>query len=97
MRINLDVPWCDKDEVKRAGARWDLARKVWFIEDVEDLAPFMPWIDSHLKKKHSLTPADEKALQKKKPTSKEVKRHIRRNKQKKNAKQAKADSPINAR
>lgn len=30
MRINLQVPYAEKDAAKRLGARWDMARKVWF-------------------------------------------------------------------
>lgn len=44
MRINLNCPYAEKDIAKSLGARWDIARKVWFIVDVEDLTPFMRWI-----------------------------------------------------
>lgn len=44
MRINLDCPFEDKDQVRVLGARWDGHRKVWYIENVEDLTPFMRWI-----------------------------------------------------
>ena len=44
MRINLQCPFADKDEAKALGARWDAGRKVWYIEDVEDLLPFSKWI-----------------------------------------------------
>lgn len=44
MRVNLSVPFEEKDEAKRLGAWWDPARKVWFIKNVEDLTPFMRWI-----------------------------------------------------
>lgn len=44
MRINLDCPFKEKDEAKSLGAMWDQARKCWFIENVEDLTPFMRWI-----------------------------------------------------
>ena len=44
MRIDLNCPYAEKDVAKGLGARWDAARKVWFIVDVEDLTPFMRWI-----------------------------------------------------
>lgn len=44
MRINLDCPFNEKDEAKALGAWWDPARKCWFIENMEDLTPFMRWI-----------------------------------------------------
>ena len=46
MRINLNCPYPEKDEAKRLGARWDNARKVWYLENVEDLTPFMRWMPS---------------------------------------------------
>lgn len=44
MRINLKTPFAEKDAVKALGARWDAARKIWYITDVADLTPFMRWI-----------------------------------------------------
>ena len=44
MRINLVTPFADKDKAKALGARWDAARKVWYIVDVADLTPFLRWI-----------------------------------------------------
>jgi len=44
MRINLQCAYKDKDKVKALGARWDVANRVWYIIDVEDLTPFMRWI-----------------------------------------------------
>ena len=51
MRIDLACPFDQKDKAKALGARWDAAKKVWYIVDVEDLTPFMRWITrpSHLK------------------------------------------------
>lgn len=43
MRLNLKVPFAEKDEAKKLGARWDAAKKVWYIADKEDLAPFARW------------------------------------------------------
>ena len=44
MRINLVTPFAEKDAVKALGARWDAAKKVWYITDVADLTPFLRWI-----------------------------------------------------
>lgn len=40
MRTDLNVPYADKDRAKRRGARWDVARKTWFVENVENLQAF---------------------------------------------------------
>lgn len=44
MRTNLQVPFAEKDEAKRLGARWDPANKTWYVKDVEDLAAFSRWL-----------------------------------------------------
>jgi hypothetical protein len=44
MRINLKTPFAEKDAVKALGARWDAAKKLWYITDVADLTPFLRWI-----------------------------------------------------
>jgi hypothetical protein len=50
MRTNLNVPFSENHKVKRLGAKWDLARKTWYVEDVVNLEPFLPWIADYLKK-----------------------------------------------
>jgi len=44
MRINLVTPFAEKEAVKSLGARWDPAKKLWYINDVADLTPFQRWI-----------------------------------------------------
>jgi hypothetical protein len=44
MRINLTTPFAEKDAAKALGARWDSARKIWYVVDPQDLTPFMRWI-----------------------------------------------------
>lgn len=44
MRINLTTKFAEKEAVKALGARWDPIRKNWYIENVEDLTPFMKWL-----------------------------------------------------
>jgi hypothetical protein len=44
MRINLNCPFADKEKAKHLGARWDVARRVWYVVDPDDLRPFMQWL-----------------------------------------------------
>jgi hypothetical protein len=44
MRINLVTPFAEKDAVKALGARWDAAKKCWYIVNIADLTPFLRWI-----------------------------------------------------
>lgn len=46
MRINLTTTFAEKDAAKALGARFDGAKKVWYITDVDDLTPFKRWIPS---------------------------------------------------
>lgn len=46
MRVNLKVPFAEKDEAKKLGARWDAARKIWYVEGKADMAPFSRWSPS---------------------------------------------------
>lgn len=45
MRINLTVPFADKDEAKALGARWDRKHRTWYVKDPTDIAPFLVWIE----------------------------------------------------
>ena len=51
MRTNLNVPFAQKDRARKLGAQWDAAKKIWYIEDVEDVRPFMQWMAPHLLKR----------------------------------------------
>jgi hypothetical protein len=44
MRINLKVPFAEKDTAKALGARWDPAKKIWYVKDVADFTPLSRWI-----------------------------------------------------
>ncbi len=46
MRTNLKVPFAEKDQAKQLGARWDPARKLWYVENKADMAPFARWLPS---------------------------------------------------
>jgi hypothetical protein len=41
---DLNVPFHEKDEAKRLGARWDAGRKTWFLSDGTDTAAFSKWL-----------------------------------------------------
>ena len=43
MRLDLKVPFAEKDAAKKLGARWDAARKIWYVEQQLDMAPFAQW------------------------------------------------------
>lgn len=42
-RLNLIVPFSEKDEAKRQGAQWDPALRVWYIPNGVDQEPFRRW------------------------------------------------------
>jgi hypothetical protein len=46
----LFVPFEEKDEARRLGARWDAVRKTWYVENLEDLVPFLRWMPDNLKR-----------------------------------------------
>jgi hypothetical protein len=66
MRTNLIVDFKEKDKVKALGAQWDSARKVWYIEDVENIEQFLPWIPNNLKKPSGLIDSKKKFVKWKK-------------------------------
>lgn len=43
MRHDLKVPFAEKDQAKKQGARWDAARRLWYIEDGRDPSLFARW------------------------------------------------------
>ncbi len=42
-RINLQVPFEEKDQARQLGARWDRAQKVWYVPDGTSAMPFERW------------------------------------------------------
>lgn len=44
MKTYLVTPFADKDRAKALGARWDPARKAWYVENVADLSAFSRWL-----------------------------------------------------
>lgn len=43
-RVDLRVPFAEKDEAKRLGARWDAQRKCWYVTDGVNLQDFLRWV-----------------------------------------------------
>lgn len=43
-RINLKVPFAEKDEAKSLGARWDKDLKTWYVPDGVDASLFAKWL-----------------------------------------------------
>ena len=43
VRLDLSVPYADKDAVKALGAQWDATRKVWYVKPGMDTQPFEQW------------------------------------------------------
>jgi hypothetical protein len=44
MRTYLNCPFDEKDQAKALGARWDAAKKRWYVENAKDLGPFARWL-----------------------------------------------------
>lgn len=43
-RVDLLVPFSEKDEAKRLGARWDATAQIWFVPEGADVAAFGRWL-----------------------------------------------------
>lgn len=43
MSLLLDVPYSEKDEAKKLGARWNPELKKWYVEDKKNYAKFHRW------------------------------------------------------
>ena len=43
-RVDLEVPFADNAEAQRRGARWDSARRVWFVPENRDASAFARWL-----------------------------------------------------
>ena len=40
----LSCPYCEKDEAKTLGARWNASLKKWYVPAGQDLGPFAKWL-----------------------------------------------------
>ena len=50
MRIDLQVPFSEKEQAKKRGARWDPALQVWYVVDPNNIMAFWRWIPEKYKK-----------------------------------------------
>ncbi|MBS5058942.1 MAG: hypothetical protein KHZ14_06670 [Collinsella sp.] len=44
MRTELDVPFSHKDEAKALGAKWNRAKKIWYVPSGVNPEPFAEWL-----------------------------------------------------
>ena len=60
MRINLVVPFKDKDKVKSRGAKWDAQTKTWYVEDFynnpNNVRVFLEWAPERLRRPTTTEP-----------------------------------------
>lgn len=49
MRVELNVPYNDKDKAKALGAKWDMSTRKWYVLSPEDLKPFAQWLSTDVK------------------------------------------------
>jgi len=40
----LNVPYAEKDEAKKLGAKWDSVRKKWYVPQGVNTEPFIRWL-----------------------------------------------------
>ena len=48
MAILLDVPYSEKDEVKKLGAWWNPEKKKWFVKNRSEYHKFRKWISKKI-------------------------------------------------
>ena len=53
-RTYLNVPYQEKDEAKKLGARWDASARRWYVPEGMDTAPLVRWLP--VEKPESLKP-----------------------------------------
>ena len=50
MRINLIVPYSDKEKAKKLGCRWDSEKECWYVLSPSDIMPYLQWCPKRLKR-----------------------------------------------
>ena len=78
MRVDLYVPFSQKDLAKSKGARWDAERKTWYVIDPLDMKAFALWMGKDVQewytgKKAKQARAEKPKKQPKVPAHKPVK------------------------
>ncbi|ECW8768961.1 DNA primase [Salmonella enterica] len=46
-RIDINVPYAEKDEAKILGAKWDAANKTWYVPDGVSVDHFLKWLSDY--------------------------------------------------
>lgn len=78
MRIDLNVPFAEKDAAKALGAWWDPARRTWFVKNVEDLTPFQRWLKKTQSSAHEVDHGPKTFRQAKKVVERATRARVRR-------------------
>jgi len=45
-RVELSVPYAEKDVAKALGAKWDVANKLWYLPEGIASEPFRKWLSN---------------------------------------------------
>lgn len=51
--LQAEETYKQKEKVKKLGAKWDLSRKQWYVENAENMKPFLPYVPEYLRKPHN--------------------------------------------
>ena len=77
MRIDLYVPFNQKESAKAKGARWDAAQKIWYVIDPLDIRAFAIWMGQDVQDWYA-NKKRKPAAQVKTPTKKKKHKHAPR-------------------
>lgn len=58
IRVDLVVPYVEKDDAKALGARWDVDRKVWYAPPGTDLSPLRRWLPEGVERPVPIEPGE---------------------------------------
>lgn len=47
MKIYLKVPFSQKDQARKLGAKWDKNKKSWFVDAKKEISKFSLWLDEN--------------------------------------------------
>jgi hypothetical protein len=56
VKVFLNVPYEDRISARIQGAKWSPGNHKWYVEDVENLEPFLQWMPEYLKEAHKAKP-----------------------------------------
>ena len=81
MRINLNVPFADKDKAKARGALWDSQSKTWYVKDFyndpNNVRVFLEWAPERLREPTKSVPLQHPAFVVTQPRSTRLKKKKR--------------------